>query len=126
MKDATSAEDWDSLKQAHVRAHGNPPIATLSDVANHIEHVARVAGHAHVGIGSDFYGASGDDLVQGLEDVSKFPDLVAELVRRGWDDDDLAKLTWGNMLRVLGQVEAVGALLRREQPPSLMQLDSAE
>jgi membrane dipeptidase len=79
-----------------------------------------------VGIGSDFYGASGDDLVQGLEDVSKFPDLVAELVRRGWDDDDLAKLTWGNMLRVLGQVEAVGALLRREQPPSLMQLDSAE
>ena len=60
-----------------------------------------------VGIGGDFYGAEGIELVEGLEDVSKYPDLIAELIRRGWSDDDLAKLTQENVLRVFRKSEAV-------------------
>jgi membrane dipeptidase len=70
----------------------------------------------HVGIGSDFDGIT--DLVVGLEDVSKFPDLFAELARRGWTDADLRKLAGENLLRVMKQAEAVSARLKKERPPS--------
>jgi len=92
-------EAWDAA---------NPrPRATLAQVADHIQHVRDVAGVDHVGIGSDF---DGIDIVPiGLEDVSKFPDLLAELARRGWNDDDLAKLAGGNLLRVLRAAEAAAA-----------------
>src|SRR5690349_14939059 len=103
----------------------NPqPKATLSQVADVIEHVRKVAGVDHVGIGSDFDGIT--DLVVGLEDVSKFPDLFAELARRGWSDADLRKLAGENVLRVLKQAEAVSARLKKERPPSnrtIQQLD---
>ena len=92
------------------------PAATITDVADHIEHVRQIAGADHVGIGSDFDGIT--DNVVGLEDVSKFPALFAELVRRGWSDADLAKLAKGNVLRVLARSEAVAARLRRERGPS--------
>jgi membrane dipeptidase len=86
----------------------NPrPRATLTQVADHIQHVRDVAGADHVGIGSDLDGI--DQVPIGLEDVSKFPDLLAELVRRGWSDEDLAKLAGGNVLRVLRTAEAVAA-----------------
>jgi membrane dipeptidase len=111
-----AGEDW-------VKAHPQPK-ATLGQVADHIEHVRKVAGVDHVGIGSDFDGIT--DLVVGLEDVSKFPDLFAELSRRGWTDADLKKLAGENVLRVLKQAEVVSARLKKERPPStktIQQLD---
>ena len=90
--------------------------ATLSDVADHVEHVASLAGIDHVGIGSDF---DGIELVPvGLEDVSKFPALFTELARRGWSEEDLRKLAGENVLRVWREAEAVSRRLRRERSPS--------
>jgi membrane dipeptidase len=108
---------------AWIAAHPRPD-ATLSEVADHIEHVRRVAGVDHVGIGSDFDGIS--ENVVGLEDVSTFPMLFAELARRGWSDADLAKLASGNVLRVLARAEVVSARLRKTRGPSqatIAQLD---
>lgn len=90
--------------------------ATLADVADHIEHVAEIAGVDHVGIGSDFDGI--DSTPVGLEDVSTFPALFAELSRRGWSEEDLAKLAGGNVLRAWQDAEAVARRLQRERPPS--------
>ncbi|MDO1558274.1 dipeptidase [Brevundimonas sp. 2R-24] len=95
----------------------NPqPSATISDVADHIDHVRQTAGVDHVGIGGDFDGVS--SLPEGLNGVDKYPDLLAELVRRGWSDADLEKLTGGNLLRVMRASEEVAARLSSE-PPSL-------
>ena len=95
----------------------NPqPKATLAQVADHIEHVRKVAGVDNVGIGSDFDGIT--DVVVGLEDVSKFPYLFAELSRRGWSEADLRKLAGDNVLRALKQAEAVSARLKKQRPPS--------
>ena len=103
----------------------NPqPTATLAQVADVIEHVRKVAGVDHVGIGSDFDGIT--DVVVGLEDVSKFPFLFAELSRRGWSEADLRKLAGENVLRALKQAEVVSARLKKERPPStktIQQLD---
>jgi membrane dipeptidase len=96
----------------------NPrPQATLSQVADHIEHLRDATGVDHVGIGSDFDGI--DTIPAGLEDVSRFPDLLAELARRGWSDDDLAKLAGRNFLRVFREVETVAARLQQERGPSV-------
>jgi membrane dipeptidase len=95
-------------------AHPRPP-ATLSQVADHIEHVRKVAGVDHVAIGSDFDGIT--ETPVGLGDVSTFPDLFAELIRRGWSDDDLRKLAGKNLLRVLRAAESTAARLRRERGP---------
>jgi membrane dipeptidase len=84
---------------AWLAAHPAPRV-TLAEVADHIEHVARVAGVDHVGLGSDFDGV-GDTLPDGLEDVATYPALLAELMRRGWSDADIAKLAGGNVLRVM-------------------------
>jgi membrane dipeptidase len=108
---------WSELP-AEQRSNTEEPRATLADVADHIEHVRDVAGIDHVGIGSDFYGATGDELVQGLEDVSRFPDLLAELARRGWSDEDLAKLARGNVLRAFREAELAADRLQRLRPPS--------
>ncbi|HEX8574069.1 MAG TPA: dipeptidase [Allosphingosinicella sp.] len=100
-------EAWDS-------AH--PPVeATLAEVADHIEHIRRVAGAGHVGIGSDFDGIDGT-APKGLEGVEAYPALLAELARRGWTDSDLAKLAGGNLLRVMERVEAAAAGMRNEPP----------
>jgi membrane dipeptidase len=98
------------------RAAHPRPQATIADVANAIDHVRQVAGVDHVGIGSDFDGIT--DTVVGLEDVSKYPALFAELARRGWSDADLMKLSNGNILRVLEQVEKVAARLQKTRQPS--------
>ncbi|KAG2015837.1 dipeptidase [Coprinopsis cinerea AmutBmut pab1-1] len=81
----------------------NPGQADVDAVANHIEHIATVAGKLHVGIGSDFDGIG--DVPVGLEDVSKYPALIAELYERGWNKFELAGLTGGNFLRVLKKAE---------------------
>ena len=95
--------------------------ATLSDVADHIEHVVEVAGVDHVGIGSDFDGISSTPV--GLEDVSTYPALFAELSRRGWSEEDLAKLAGENVLRAWQDAEAVARRLQRERPPSTATID---
>ncbi|HYU32199.1 MAG TPA: dipeptidase [Thermoanaerobaculia bacterium] len=92
------------------------PRATLSQVADHIEHVRQVAGVDHVGIGSDFDGITSTPL--GLEGVDDFPALLAELLRRGWTDEDVKKLAGENVLRVMREVEKVSARLRKERPAS--------
>jgi membrane dipeptidase len=86
------------------REHHPRPDATLSQVADHIEHVAEVAGIEHVGIGGDFDGTPFTTV--GLEDVSCYPALVAELLGRGWSDHEIAALTGGNILRTLRGAEA--------------------
>jgi membrane dipeptidase len=91
----------DSVRAAQARA----PRATLTQVADHVEHVRRVAGADHVGLGSDFDGIA--TIPVGLEDVSKFPDLLAELVRRGWSEADIRKLVGLNVLRVMREAERV-------------------
>jgi membrane dipeptidase len=103
---------------------GPRPHVTIKDVADHIDHVRQVAGVDHVGIGSDFDGIT--ETVEGLEDVSAFPALFAELARRGWKEAELRKLAGENVLRVLGQAERVAARLQKTRSPSaktIRQLD---
>ena len=85
--------------------------ATLADVADHVEHIRSVAGIDHVGLGGDFDGIT--QVVEGLEDVSTYPALLAELSRRGWGEVELAKLSGGNILRVMREAEVVARRLRR-------------
>ncbi len=87
------------------------PIPPLSMVADHVDHAARVAGVEHVGLGGDFDGTL--FTAHGLEDVSGYPNLFAELMERGWSDRDLARLAGGNVLRVMKESEAVATRLRR-------------
>jgi len=87
-----------------------PGKATVEAVADHIEHIANVAGKAHVGLGSDFDGI--EEVPVGLEDVSKYPALIAELYRRGWDKYELAGLTGANFLRVYEGAEKVAKELQ--------------
>lgn len=89
--------------------------STLAEVAGHIEHIRKVAGADHVGIGSDFDGIGGA-APKGLEGVETYPALLAELARRGWSDSDLAKLAGANVLRVMERAEQVAAGMRNEPP----------
>jgi membrane dipeptidase len=102
--------------------HPAPP-ATLVQVADHIDHIRAVAGVDHVGIGADLDGGGG---VEGLDDVSKYPDLFAELARRGWTESDLRKLAGENLLRVFAQTEAVAARLQRERPASIATIEELD
>jgi membrane dipeptidase len=100
--------------------------ASLIDVADHIDHIRRVAGVDHVGIGSDFDGITA--VPSGLEDVSRMPYLLAELLERGWTRDDLAKLCGGNVLRVMRANEAKARELQASRPASdalIEELDAA-
>jgi len=100
--------------------------ATLNDVADHIEHVRRIAGVDHVGIGSDFDGIGGVSPT-GLEGVETYPALFRELARRGWSDADLAKLSGGNLLRAMERAEQVAASMRAEPAmnATIQQLDGS-
>jgi membrane dipeptidase len=90
--------------RADVAKASPPPTATIAQVADHIEHVREVAGVDHIGIGSDFDGTP--DLPEGLGDVSCFPALFAELLGRGWSEDDCARVAGRNVLRVMREAEA--------------------
>ena len=94
--------------------------ATLADAADHMDHIRKVAGADHVGIGGDFDGI--ETVPVGLEDVSTYPALTAELLRRGWSDDDVKKALGLNVLRVMRRVEAVAARLQKEREPSVATL----
>ncbi|KAJ8400483.1 hypothetical protein AAFF_G00396070 [Aldrovandia affinis] len=88
--------------------------ANLSQVADHFDHIKKVAGHSIIGFGSDYDGVK--RVPQGLEDVSKFPDLVAELLRRGWTDIEIKGVLGENMLRVFKEVERVRDSLKNQPP----------
>jgi len=101
-----SLDAWDA-------AHPVPAVP-LSVVADHIDHIAKVAGHDHVGIGGDLDGVP--TTAVGLESVAGYPLLFAELIRRGWTDANLAKLAGGNVLRAMRGAEATAAAMKNQQP----------
>ena len=103
-------------------AHPKPDVP-ISVVADHVEHVVKIAGNDHVGLGGDFDGI--DDTVPDLNGVEDYPNLFAELIRRGWNDRDLAKLAGGNILRVMRRAEAVAASMK-DEPPSMATLEPAK
>ena len=100
----------------------NPtPLATLAQVADHIDHIRNVAGIDHVGIGGDYDGIS--TLPEGLEDVSKYPMLTAELIRRGYTDEDVLKILGRNVLRVMRNAKEVATELQQERNPSSARIE---
>jgi membrane dipeptidase len=105
---AAALAAWD---QAHPK-----PVTTLAEVADHIDHVRKVAGVDHVGLGSDFDGIP--DGPVGLEAVDRYPALLEELMRRGWSDADIAKLAGENVLRVMTANEQTATRLRAVRPAS--------
>ena len=107
LKENGFDEDGEEAKQygKDYRANQSYPFATMTQVVDHFDHVIKLAGVDHVGIGSDFDGV-GDSLPIGLKDVSQYPNLVAEFLRRGYSESDIAKILGGNLLRVWGEVEA--------------------
>ncbi|MEG3144263.1 dipeptidase [Sphingomonas sp. RT2P30] len=96
------------------KAHPMPQVA-MSEVADHIEHIAKVAGVDNVGLGSDYDGV-GEQLPEGMADVSTYPALLAELMRRGWSDEDIRKVAGENVLRVMARAEAVAASMAGQLP----------
>ena len=107
LKENGFDEDGEEAKQygEDYRANQPYPYATMAQVVDHFDHVIKLAGVDHVGIGSDYDGV-GDSLPVGLKDVSQYPNLVAEFLRRGYSESDIAKILGGNLLRVWGEVEA--------------------
>ncbi|WP_405937047.1 dipeptidase [Streptomyces sp. NBC_00726] len=141
-----AAVAWTRAADENLRAHGlhhldtteramklhaafeaaNPrPVATVATIADHLDHMREVAGVDHIGIGGDYDGTA--FLPEGLESVAGYPNLIAELLRRGWSAADLAKLTWQNAVRVLRAAEDVARDLRTRRGPShatIEQLDA--
>ena len=112
-----------AAKQEYARAHPAPR-ATLAQVADHVEHVRAVAGVDHVGLGGDFDGT--DDLPDGLADVSCYPALIAELLDRGWSEQDCAQLAGGNVLRVMREAETAARAIAARRGPSLVRIEEAD
>ncbi|MBC9729396.1 dipeptidase [Streptomyces sp. TRM68367] len=140
-----AAVDWTSAADENMRAHGfhhldttpeamkvhrafeerHPrPVATVSTVADHLDHMREVAGVDHLGIGGDYDGTAFTP--DGLNDVSGYPNLIAELLDRGWSRPDLAKLTWRNAVRVLGAAEDVARGLQATRSPSNATFESLD
>ncbi|WP_171108425.1 MULTISPECIES: dipeptidase [Streptomyces] len=140
-----AAVDWTAEADDNMRAHGfhhldttaeamkvhrafeerNPrPVATVATVADHLDHMREVAGIDHLGIGGDYDGTAFTP--EGLNDVSGYPNLIAELLDRGWSRSDLAKLTWQNAVRVLGAAEDVARDLRTTRAPSNATIESLD
>ena len=115
--------DFDA-RPAEERKGQTAPRATLSQVADHIDHIRKVAGIDHIGLGGDFDGIT--DVVAGLEDVSKYPDLTAELLKRGYKDDEVKKILGLNVLRVMRQAEKVAASLQKTRRPSTATIEQLD
>ena len=104
---------------------GHPrPRVTLAEVADHVEHVREVAGVDHVGIGGDYDGV--DWLPEGLEDVSRYPALIAELLDRGWSEADCGKLASGNVLRTMRDAEAAARAISARRGPSRSRIEDLD
>jgi membrane dipeptidase len=117
--------------RGHLRAErelwmaGHPrPTVTLAEVAEHVEHVRDMAGIDHVGIGSDYDGV--DWLPEGLQDVSGYPALIAELTGCGWSEEDCGKLARGNILRVMREAEAASQAISARRGPSRARLEDLD
>ncbi|WP_435188986.1 dipeptidase [Streptomyces sp. bgisy126] len=140
-----AAVDWTARADENLREHGfdhldttagamalhrafeeaNPrPVATAATVADHLDHMREVAGIDHIGIGGDYDGTAFTP--SGLDDVAGYPNLVAELLHRGWSHPDLARLTWSNAVRVLRDAEDVSRDLRDRTAPSNATIESLE
>ncbi|WP_372448734.1 dipeptidase [Streptomyces musisoli] len=140
-----AAVEWTAAADENMRAHGlhhldtSPeamkihrafeertprPVATVSTVADHLDHMREAAGIDHLGIGGDYDGTAFTP--DGLDDVSGYPNLLAELLDRGWSKADLAKLTWQNAVRVLGAAEDVARDLQATRSPSLATVESLD
>jgi membrane dipeptidase len=115
LEGITDPRERHRLERAHLRKQ-RLPRATIGDVADHVEHARKMADVDHVGLGGDYDG--NDEWPVGMEDVSTYPALFAELIRRGWSDRDLVKLSRGNILRVMREAEAVAARLSRRARPA--------
>jgi membrane dipeptidase len=106
-------------------ARGNPaPRATLAQVADHVGHVREVAGVDHVGLGGDFDGT--EDLPDGLADVSCYPALIAELLDRGWSEQDCARLAGGNVLRVMREAENAARAISARRGPCMLRIEDVD
>ncbi|WP_432062632.1 dipeptidase [Streptomyces sp. S1] len=140
-----AAVEWTARADENLREHGfdhldttaeamalhrafeeaNPrPVATAATVADHLDHMREAAGIDHIGIGGDYDGTAFTP--SGLDDVAGYPNLVAELLHRGWSHPDLAKLTWSNAVRVLRDAEAVSRDLRDRTAPSNATIESLD
>lgn len=117
---ATKTDAEREQLRAEIYTRFKMPATTAAKVADHIEYIRRVAGIEHVGIGSDFDGSA--FFPSDLSDVSMFPNLFAELIRRGWTDRELKMLAGENLLRVLARAEAVAAELQKTTRPSNAQM----
>lgn len=106
---AKGLADWDK--------ENIPPRGGVSDVADHIDHIRKVAGVDHIGVGADFYDVVPGSMVIGLENVTRYPYLFAELLRRGYSDDDVLKIAGRNHLRAMRQMERVAAELQKSEAP---------
>jgi membrane dipeptidase len=118
--DRTDRDAW-AVVATERSAERPPPRATLAQVADHIDHVRAVAGIDHVGIGGDYDGT--DELPDGLQDVTCYPALIAELLARGWDDDECVKLMGGNVLRAFRAAETVSRSLGTRRGPATTDID---
>jgi membrane dipeptidase len=117
VKDAAALKS----RLAHWTKANPAPRATVADVADHIDHIRKVAGVDHIGLGGDFDGITA--VPQGLEDVSTYPALTAELLRRGYREDDLKKILGLNILRVMREAEKVSTTLQKERGPSALRFE---
>ena len=106
-KAAGKSQDDEAYRAEYLQKHPYP-FANVDTVLKHIDHVVKLVGIEHVGIGSDFDGV-GDSLPDGLKDVSMYPNLIEGLLKRGYSEADIVKIMSGNLLRVWRQVEAVAA-----------------
>lgn len=119
----TDSASYDKAMAAYVQRHGPSPRATLAQVADHIDHVAKIAGKDHVGLAGDY---GGDTMPVGLEDVSTYPALFAELIRRGWSDADLKKLAGLNLIRTMRAAEVIAARLQTQRKPSTATIEQRD
>jgi membrane dipeptidase len=110
-------------RAAWIAVHPRPAV-TLAEVADHVEHVRDVAGVDHVGIGSDYDGV--DWLPEGLEDVSCYPALIAELLDRGWSEADAELLASGNILRTMRDAEATARAISARRGPSRSRIEELD
>ncbi|WP_406861278.1 dipeptidase [Streptomyces sp. HUAS MG47] len=140
-----AAMEWTAAADENLRAHGlhhldttpeamklhaafeeaRPrPVATVATVADHLDHMREAAGVDHIGIGGDFDGTAFTP--DGLSDVAGYPNLIAELLRRGWSKPDLSKLTWGNAVRVLRDAESVARDVQSRRGPSIATIEQLD
>jgi len=117
----TGQPDARKAKLAQWEQANPAPTAGVGLVADHIEHIVKVAGYDHVGLGGDLDGIGYTEAPAGLNSVAGYPLVFAELIRRGWSDRDLAKLAGGNLLRVMRRAEAVAKSMK-DEPPSMATL----